>query len=149
MEEQRVDILLVDDSQDDAELIQLALGEFCREGCLKVIRNGAAALDFIFCEGEYSERSKDNQPRLILLDIKLPKLDGINVLRRLKSEAYTRSIPVVILSSSRQDIDIRTCMELGANSYIVKPFASREFDAAVREIGTYWMHFHVGGVRVL
>jgi len=147
MEEQRVDILLVDDSQDAAELTQLALRESCGEGCLKVIRNGATALDFIFCEGDYRERSKDNQPKLILLDIKLPKLDGINVLRRLKGEAMTRTIPVVMLSSSRQDTDIRTCMELGANSYIVKPFASREFDATIREIGMYWMHFHVGGLE--
>ncbi len=139
-----MEILLVEDNRDDAELTQLALREFFDDDALMILRNGAAALDFIFCEGEYSGRDKREQPKLILLDIKLPKIDGIKVLQRLKADVFTRVIPVVMLSSSRQEIDIRTCMELGANSYIVKPFTVQEFEATVREIGTYWMRFHVG-----
>ena len=149
MKELRVEILLVEDNRDDAELTQLALQEFFGEGTFKVLRNGATALDFIFCQGEYSGRNINEQPKLILLDIKLPKIDGIKVLQRLKAEPSTRSIPVVMLSSSRQENDIRTCMELGANSYIVKPFSLSEFEATVRQIGTYWMRFHIGGVTVV
>ena len=139
-----MDILLVEDNRDDAELTQLALQEHFGANALMVLRNGAAALDFIFCQGEYSERDIRHQPKLILLDIKLPKLDGIKVLERLKAETFTRVIPVVMLSSSRHETDIRTCMELGANSYIVKPFTIHDFETTVKEIGTYWMNFHIG-----
>ena len=144
-----MEILLVEDNRDDAELTQLALQEFFEDGTLKLVRNGATALDFIFCEGEYSDRDKNVLPKLILLDIKLPKIDGIKVLQKLKAETPTRSIPVVMLSSSRQENDIRTCMDLGANSYIVKPFTISDFETTVREIGTYWMRFHQGGFTTI
>ena len=138
METKTVDILLVEDSPYDAELTITALLSKNITNHIEHVEDGAEALDFIFCRGRYAGRSFENRPRLILLDLKMPKVNGIEVLRELKSKADTQKIPVVILTSSKEEPDVETCYELGANSYIVKPVGFENFAAAVSEIGMYW-----------
>jgi two-component system response regulator len=106
-----------------------------------VVRDGAEALDFIFCTGAYANRSESNchKPKVILLDLKLPKIDGLEVLRRLKSDEGTRSIPVVMMTSSREERDVVDSYRLGVNSYIVKPVDFDQFTEAVRQLGLYWV----------
>jgi len=138
METKTVDILLVEDSPYDAELTITALMSKNITNHIEHVEDGAEALDFIFCRGRYTARSFENRPRLILLDLKMPKVSGIEVLRELKSNPETQKIPVVILTSSKEEPDVETCYELGANSYIVKPVGFENFAAAVSEIGMYW-----------
>lgn len=138
METKTVDILLVEDSPYDAELTITALMSKNITNHIEHVEDGAEALDFIFCRGRYAGRSFENRPRLILLDLKMPKVSGIEVLRELKSKPETQKIPVVILTSSKEEPDVETCYELGANSYIVKPVGFENFAAAVSEIGMYW-----------
>lgn len=138
MEAKTVDILLVEDSPYDAELTITALMSKNITNHIEHVEDGAEALDFIFCRGRFAERSFENRPRLILLDLKMPKVSGIEVLRELKSNVETQKIPVVILTSSKEEPDVETCYELGANSYIVKPVGFENFAAAVSEIGLYW-----------
>lgn len=106
---------------------------------VEVVRDGAEALDFIFCTGSYAHRSIDNGPKVILLDLKLPKVDGLEVLQRVKSDPRTRAIPVVVLTSSREERDIVESYNLGVNSYIVKPVDFEQFTAAVQRLGFYWL----------
>jgi two-component system response regulator len=127
-----VEILLVDDNPSDTELTLLVLsGRGLGEG-IKVVHDGVEALDFIFCTGPYAGRSTQNPPKMILLDLKLPKVDGMEVLRRAKADARTRDIPIVVFSSSWEECDVRQARELGAHSYVVKPVDFDQFAAAVR-----------------
>jgi len=134
-----VEILLVEDNPDDVELSLRALKKYKIANRIEVVRDGAEALDFIFGEGEYAERSLEDVPRVILLDLKLPKVTGLEVLERLKSDPRTRSIPVVVLTSSREERDIVQSYELGVNSYIAKPVDFDQFTEAVRQLGFYWL----------
>ena len=120
-----VDILLVEDNESDAKMTMRALKKNHLANRLLHLSNGAEALDFLFAEGAYSERQVENIPKVILLDLKMPKIGGIEVLKKIKSDARTKKISVVILTSSREDPDIEKCYELGANGYVVKPV---EFD---------------------
>lgn len=134
-----VDILLIEDNPNDVELTLLAFKEHHLANHIYTVRDGAEALDYIFGTGRYAERDVLNKPKVILLDLKLPKVDGLEVLQRLKSDPRTHTIPVVVLTSSREDPDIRRSYELGANSYIVKPVDFVQFSEAVREMGYYWL----------
>lgn len=132
------DILLVEDNPNDVELI-LHVFQWCNlSDRVHVAWNGEEALDFIFGKGAYEGRNIDDRPKVILLDLKLPKVDGIEVLRRIKGEPKTRTIPVVVLTSSREDRDIIETYNLGVNSYIVKPVQFDEFANVIREMGLYW-----------
>jgi CheY-like chemotaxis protein len=135
----QVEILLVEDNPDDVELTTRALKKMNLANRLYVVRDGAEALDFIYGEGKYQERSVKNLPRLILLDLKLPKINGIEVLRKVKSDERTKYMPVVVLTSSSEERDMVDSYHLGANSYIVKPVEFEKFANAVSEVGYYWM----------
>jgi len=136
-----VEILLVEDNPSDVELALHALQKNHLANNIRVVRDGAEALDFIFCSGAYANRGENNchKPKVILLDLKLPKIDGLEVLRRLKSDEETRSIPVVMMTSSREERDIVDSYRLGVNSYIVKPVDFDQFTEAVRQLGLYWV----------
>lgn len=134
-----VDILLVEDNPLDAELITRAIRKQNVGNPLFVLENGAEALDFIFSRGIYAERNMASRPKVILLDLKLPKVDGLEVLRQIKADERTRTIPVVIVTSSREDPDITAAYTLGANSYVVKPVSSDAFIEAMKNLGLYWM----------
>jgi two-component system response regulator len=136
---QAVDILLVEDNPQDAELIIRALKKRNLANQLHLVEDGAEALDFILCRGPYGERNLDTPPKVILLDLKLPKVSGLEVLRAIKGEERTRSIPVVIVTSSREDPDIQTAYALGANSYVVKPVNFDVFLDAMSQLGLYWL----------
>ena len=139
MAEQPVEILLVEDNPDDVELALHALRRNNFSNRIHVVRDGVEALEFIFGTGAYDGRNLRDVPRVILLDLKLPRLDGLEVLRRVKADARTRMIPVVVLTSSREERDIVESYQLGVNSYIVKPVDFQQFTAAVRELGLYWL----------
>jgi CheY-like chemotaxis protein len=134
-----VDLLLIEDQPSDAELALRALRDLDLGKHLQLVEDGAEALDFIFGEGDYAERSVADAPGLILLDLKLPKVSGHEVLRRLKSDERTSDIPVIVLSSSKEDSDVERCYELGVNSYVVKPVDFGQFTETVQRIGTYWL----------
>jgi two-component system response regulator len=134
-----VEILLVEDNPNDLELALHALQKHNVSQRIEVVRDGAEALEFLFGTGAYAERSIDDQPKMILLDLKLPKVDGLEVLQRIKSDPRTRNIPVVMLTSSRQERDVIESYELGVNSYIVKPVDFEQFTEAVRQVGLYWL----------
>lgn len=131
MAENTVQILLVEDNQADAELTLHVLKKHHLANRIKVVRDGAEALDFIFSDGA--------EPRVILLDLKLPKVDGLELLAKIKANPRTKNIPVVVLTSSREDHDLSRCYELGVNSYIVKPVDFAQFTEAVRQLGFYWL----------
>jgi two-component system response regulator len=134
-----VEILLVEDSASDAEMTINALKKNNLANKLLHLKDGSAALDFIFGEGPYLGRSVEDKPRVILLDLKMPKVNGIEVLERIRSDARTRTIPVVMLTSSREDPDIEKCYELGVNSYVIKPVEFEEFQKAISNLGLFWM----------
>jgi two-component system, response regulator len=134
-----VDVLLVEDNPRDAELICRAIRKQNIVSPLHVVEDGAAALDFIFARGEYAGRDMSRPPRVVLLDLKLPKVNGLEVLKAVKSDERTRSIPVVIVTSSQEDPDIKTAYALGANSYVVKPVSSDAFTDAMSKLGLYWL----------
>jgi len=134
-----VDVLMVEDSDED---LQLALRSFRKanfEDRVHVVRDGAEALDYIFCQGQYSGRRIEDIPRVVLLDLKLPKVNGLEVLQRIKSDPRTKRIPVVLLTSSKEDSDVVAGYENGANSYIVKPVAFEGFAKAMQDLGMYWL----------
>jgi two-component system, response regulator len=133
-----VEILLVEDSDTDLELALRALAQAKVANRIEVARDGAEALDFLFSQGAFAGRAADN-PRLVLLDLKLPMVDGLEVLRAIKANPATRTIPVVVLTSSHEQRDIVESYNLGVNSYIVKPVDFDGFMAAVAELGLYWM----------
>ncbi len=133
-----VEILLVEDNPDDEELTLHALKKVNLINHIHVVRDGAEALDYVFCTGEYANRSIDMTPKLIFLDLKLPKVDGLEVLQKLKSDSRTRKIPVVVLTSSREERDIVESYEFGVNSYIVKPVDFEQFTESVGQAGLYW-----------
>ncbi|TRX02727.1 response regulator [Flavobacterium gawalongense] len=132
-------ILLVEDNMNDAELTIRALKKNNLANKLIHLKDGAKALDFIFAQGEYSHREMDNIPNVIVLDLKMPKVNGIEVLRRIKSDERTKRIPIVVLTSSKEDPDIQECYSLGVNSYVVKPVEFDHFVKAVSDLGLYWM----------
>ncbi len=134
-----IDILLVEDNPQDAELTMRAIKKHNIANAMHVAEDGALALDFIFCRGEYADRSFSSKPRVILLDLKLPKVSGLQVLKAIKSDERTRSIPVVIVTSSQEDPDIKTAYELGANSYVVKPVGFEAFIDMMKNLGFYWL----------
>jgi two-component system response regulator len=133
------DILLVEDNPTDAELALLALKEHNLANKLKWVKDGAEALDFLFATGAYSGRNIEDCPRVILLDLRLPKVDGLEVLRRIKADARTKRIPVVMLTSSKEDRDVMESYEHGVNSYINKPVEFNEFTRMISELGYYWL----------
>jgi len=134
-----VDILLVEDNPQDAELTIRALKKHNLANRLIIVEDGAEALDFIFGRGKYAGRDTGHPPKVVLLDLKLPKVSGLEVLRALKQDERTRPIPVVIVTSSREDPDIKTAYALGANSYVVKPVDFDAFAEAVCNLGLYWL----------
>ena len=136
---QEIEVLLVEDNASDAEMTIRALKKNNLVNKLLHLKDGAEALDFIFAEGEYSGRQMENIPKVILLDLKMPKVSGIEVLRRIKTDERTRKIPVVVLTSSKEDPDIQACYALGVNSYVVKPVDFNEFQKAISELGLFWM----------
>ena len=134
-----VEILLVEDNSSDAELTIRALKKKNLANNLIHLKNGAEALDFIFAQGAYSNRDPDKAPKVILLDLKMPKVDGLEVLAKIRGDERTKKIPVVVLTSSKEDPDISACYALGVNSYIVKPVEFDKFLKAVSELGLYWL----------
>jgi len=138
-DQHQVEILLVEDNPTDAELTLRAFKARNFANQVFVARDGAEALDFFFGDGSHPLRDIGVVPKVVLLDLKLPKVDGLEVLRRLKADEHTRTIPVVILTSSREEPDIAAAYRLGANSYIVKPVDFEAFARAVSEVGLYWL----------
>jgi CheY-like chemotaxis protein len=134
-----VQILLAEDDPIDAEMTMSALRNTQPAAQLHWVKDGSEAVDFIACSGAYLDRAGGRNPRLILLDLKMPKMDGVEVLRWLKQDARTRPIPVVMLTSSNEDRDVAECYRLGVNSYIVKPVDYYEYADTVARLGAYWL----------
>jgi two-component system, response regulator len=133
------EILLVEDSQNDIDLALYALREERLANSIFVVRDGKEALDYLFCRGAYVERSFNHPPKLVLLDLKLPKIDGLQVLKELKNDSRTRTIPVVIMTSSTEERDLVEGYNLGVNSYIQKPVDFEQFRTTVKTLGMYWL----------
>jgi two-component system response regulator len=138
MPDNYVEVLLVEDNPADIELTLRTFRHYNLTNRIHVARDGAEALDFIFGTGAYADRTFAGHPRVILLDLKLPLVDGLEVLKRIKDDSQTRTIPVVVLTSSREERDIVESYELGVNSYIVKPVDFGQFAEAIRQLGLYW-----------
>ena len=134
-----VEILFVEDNPEDLALALRALRKANLTNHIHVARDGAEALEFIFCEGPHADRKIENGPKVILLDLKLPKVDGLEVLRRIKGDPRTRTIPTVVLTSSKEQNDVVESYQLGVNSYIVKPVNFESFATAVAQLGMYWL----------
>jgi two-component system response regulator len=148
-----LDILLVEDNQDDMDLALHALKREKLANRIVVARDGEEALDFLFCRGAFARRSFEHPPKLVLLDLKLPKVDGMEVLKQVKSDPRTRTIPIVIMTSSKEERDLVAGYNLGANSYIQKPVDFDQFRETVKSVGLYWLVINqpapVSGVREL
>ena len=138
----RVDILMVEDNPNDEELTLHELRKYHLANTIQVVRDGQEALEYIFCTGRYADRDVNEHPNVILLDIKLPFIDGLEVLRRIKQDARTRTIPVVMLTSSREERDLIESYRLGVNSYIVKPVDFDQFKESARALGMYWLLYN-------
>jgi two-component system, response regulator len=134
-----VDILMVEDNPDDEQLTLRAFAKNHLTNKIHVVRDGQEALDYVFCQGKYADRNIANHPHVILLDIKLPLIDGIEVLRRIKADERTKTIPVVMLTSSHEERDLVETYRLGVNSYIVKPVDFEQFTDSARSLGMYWL----------
>jgi len=132
-------IMLVEDNPDDVELTLRAFRKNNIANKTVVVRDGVEALDYLFCRGEYSDRSVKETPRLILLDLKLPKMNGLQVLEQIRASEHTKLLPVVILTSSKEEADLMASYSIGANSYVRKPVDFNQFVEAVRNIGLYWL----------
>jgi two-component system response regulator len=139
MNSDELDILLVEDNQDDMDLALHALRREKLANNIFVARDGEEALDFLFCRGAFAQRSFEHPPKLVLLDLKLPKVDGMEVLRQVKSDARTKTIPVVMMTSSKEERDLVSSYSLGANSYIQKPVDFDQFRETVKSVGLYWL----------
>jgi CheY-like chemotaxis protein/DNA-binding XRE family transcriptional regulator len=133
-----VDILIVEDSADDAELAIKALKDVRMTNRIYVVRDGAAALDFLFCKGDYAHRKHNDRPQIILLDLGLPKIDGIEVLRQIKADPRTRTIPVIVLTVSSRDRDVAASQRLGAEAYIVKPVDFQNLSGVTPQLSLQW-----------
>jgi two-component system response regulator len=138
MNSNSVEILMVEDTDADAELATIALRDRGLANRMVRVKDGAEALDFLFGTGAYSGRQPD-LPKVVLLDLRLPKVSGVEVLRQMKADPRTRAVPVVVLTSSQEDIDLKECYKIGVNSYITKPVTFDEFTKVVAEIGLYWL----------
>ena len=136
---QEIDILLVEDNASDAEMTIRALKKYNLGNRLLRVKDGAEALDFLFAEGPYAGRQIGSTPKVVLLDLKMKKVNGKEVLLKIKSDERTRKIPVVVLTSSREDPDIKECYVLGANSYVVKPLEFDDFHKAISDLGLFWL----------
>lgn len=134
-----IEILFIDDNLDDATLTLRALKKGGLTNTIFHVKDGVEALDFMYCKGDFSSRNIHSQPKLILLDLKMPKISGIEVLEKLKSDNSHKTVPVVVLTSSEEDPDVKKCYELGANSYIVKPVESDHFFNTIKDLGLFWM----------
>lgn len=134
-----VDILLVEDDPNDAELTMRALEKNHLANKVHLVKDGAEALDFIFCKSSYEGREHCDRPKVILLDLKLPKIEGLEVLRKIKSDEKTKVIPVVVLTSSKEESDLIKSYHYGVNSYIVKPVSFDKFIESVSQLGMYWL----------
>ncbi len=134
-----IDLLLVEDNPRDVELTLHAFTQHKLANSVHVVRDGAEALDFLFAQGDYGGRATVAHPRVVLLDLKLPKVDGIEVLRAMRQDPRTRTVPVVVLTSSQEERDIVEAYRLGVNSYIVKPLDFEKFGEAVSSLGMYWL----------
>jgi two-component system, response regulator len=132
-----VDILLVEDTPADVQLTMHVFQKYNISNRVEIVEDGAEALDFLFHTGPYADR--DERPKVVLLDLKLPRVSGLEVLRQIRADPRTHKLPVVILTSSREDVDIEKCYELGVNSYIVKPVDFAQFGESVRQLGLYWL----------
>jgi CheY-like chemotaxis protein len=143
-----VEILLVEDNPTDAELATVALKERNLANKLVWVKDGAEALDFLFATGAYTSRKVQNGPKVVLLDLRLPKVDGLEVLRRLKADERTRNIPVVVVTSSKEDRDVVASYDLGVNSYVSKPVDFDEFAKVLSELGFYWLLVNQPPVRL-
>jgi len=139
MKPNQVEILLVEDNPNDVELTLRALQRHNLANKVFVVKDGAEALEFLFATGAHTDRNVESGPRVVLLDLKLPRVDGLEVLRRVKSDERTKAIPVVVLTSSREQRDVVETYQLGVNSYIVKPVDFEKFVQAVSEVGLYWV----------
>lgn len=133
------EILLVEDNPDDVELTRIAFAEAQLESRLTVVRDGAEALDYLFARGDYADRAGSKLPAIVLLDLNLPKVDGREVLQAIRANEATRSLPVVVLTTSTEPFDVEASYELGANSYIRKPVDFEQFVWAVKQVGLYWL----------
>lgn len=142
MAEHLIEILLVEDNPNDAELSLYALRKHRIANRVHHSKDGAEAIDYLFGQGAYRGRNIDETPKVVLLDLKLPKVDGLAVLKRIKSDPRTRHIPVVILTSSSEERDIVNCYKLGVNSYLVKPIDFEQFSESVRQLGLYWVQLN-------
>jgi two-component system, response regulator len=139
MDYNSIDILLIEDNVSDAELTIRELKKHHLANNLFHVKDGEEALDFIFATGKYNNRSIGKPPKIVLLDIQMPKVNGIEVLQKIKSDERTKATPVVILTSSKENPDIKKCYALGANSYIVKPVNFEGFAEAIKTLGFYWL----------
>jgi two-component system response regulator len=142
MENSAIEILLIEDNMNDAELTIRALHKNKIANNIIHLKDGVSALDFLFGNGEFENRNINNKPKIILLDLKMPKIDGLEVLKKIKADVLTKNIPVVVLTSSRENPDIEKAYSLGANSYIVKPVEFDGFSKAIAELGFYWILFN-------
>jgi len=138
-----VEILLVEDNEADAELTLRSLRKNRLAKRVQVARDGAEALDFVFCQGAFEGRDFHARPRLMLVDLKLPKVNGLEVIRAVKEDPRTKSIPMVILTSSREEVDLKRSYQLGVNSYLQKPVEYERFQEVVRDLGSYWMQINI------
>lgn len=134
-----IELLIVEDNPQDLELMLRALRKANLANRVHVCRDGAEALEFVFCEGPHADRKMGETPRVVLLDLKLPRIDGLEVLKRIRGDERTRTVPVVVLTSSKEQRDIVESYRLGVNSYIVKPVNFERFSTAVRDLGMYWL----------
>jgi len=138
-----LEILLVEDNPADVELTLRALQQNNLVNCIQVVRDGEEALDFLYCRGAHSQRDANQRPRLVLLDLKLPKLDGLAVLRQIKSDPLLKAIPVIVMTSSNDERDLVQTYQFGVNSYIQKPVDFDQFRDIVKQLGLYWLLVNV------